>query len=286
MTGRSAALGFFDGVHAGHRAVLDCAAGHGSFTVFTFSGVPALPKYGGESGVLLTSFEDRCELLRSAGADDICALPFEEVRGLSPERFVTDILKRDIAAAFVCCGTDFRFGRDGSGDARTLAALCEKHGIGCDIVPPVCADGEPVSSTRIRGLIRGGDIPGAARLLGHGLFYTLPVLHGKQLGRTIGFPTVNQELPAYMIHPKRGVYAGSVTLDGRKYPAITNIGVKPTVKSDNAENMETHIIGFDGDLYGRNVRVTLDRFIRTEQRFDSLSELKSQLERDKVSILS
>ena len=197
-------------------------------------------------------------------------------------------------AAYVVCGEDYRFGKGGAGDTGTLAALCADAGIGFETVPPVLADGEKVSSTGIRELIRGGDIEGARRLLGHDLYYTLPVLHGKQLGRTIGFPTANQELPPFMARPKRGVYAGFACVGdtvhpfspGRLYPAITNIGVKPTVKADEAENMETHLIGFDGDLYGKAVRVYLNSYIRGERKFGSLDELREQLESDKKYALT
>ena len=293
------ALGFFDGVHIGHRAVIDKAFVRSleltresgkmcAFEVFTFDGEPPLPKFGGMSGVLLTTFEDRIGLLHESGADSVYAPPFGNVRDLSPEDFVTGIIIKEMKACYVSCGGDFRFGKGGSGSAEMLARICAGYGVECEIVPAVCMGGEPVSSTRIRALIRSGDIAGATEMLGHELFYTLPVLRGRQLGRTIGFPTVNQEIPPYMVHPKRGVYASSARITGTDvvYPAITNIGVKPTVKDDGAENMETHLIGFNGDIYGSSVRVTLKSYIRGERKFDSLDELKAQLEEDKQFALT
>lgn len=298
----SVALGLFDGVHAGHQAVIRCAAeiAHktgGDLGILTFGPQNGgMPKFGGRSDVCIMDFQSRIdELFRAAGGECHIDSPyFSEIRDLSPEEFFDIYILRRNSAANVVCGEDFRFGRDRAGDTGTLAALCKKAGIGFETVPPVCIDGGKVSSTRIRENIRNGDIPAAKRLLGHDLYYTLEVLHGKQLGRTIGFPTVNQELPAYMARPKRGVYAGYASVSepgdpvkfGALYPAITNIGVKPTVKDDETENMETHLIGFDGDIYGRMVRVYLNSYIREERRFESLDELREQLEADRQCALT
>ena len=296
------ALGLFDGVHIGHRAVIRRAAEiagrtGGDLVILTFRSYNGeMPKFGGRSDVCIMDYQSRVDaLVNAAGGECYIDTPFfYMIRDLSPEVFFSEHILGHNNAANVVCGEDFRFGKDRAGNTGMLAALCEKAGVGFETVPPVCVDGEKVSSTRIREFIRNGDIPAAKRLLGHELYYTLPVLHGKQLGRTIGFPTVNQELPAYMARPKRGVYAGyacvSETDDpqrfGKLYPAITNIGVKPTVKDDDAENIETHLIGFGGDIYGRSVRVYLNSYIREERRFASLEELKAQLEADKVCALA
>jgi len=143
-------------------------------------------------------------------------------------------------------------------------------------------NGVPVSSTLIRELIRKGDVAGANEQLGHRFSLELPVLHGKRLGRTIGFPTINQVIPEFMVHPKHGVYASRAFVDGTVFPAITDIGIKPTVNSDGSEITETHIIGFSGDLYGKNVRIELLAFIREEKKFSGLDELKAQLETDRA----
>jgi riboflavin kinase/FMN adenylyltransferase len=295
------ALGLFDGVHAGHRAVIRRAAeiaekNGGDSVVWTMCGAPELPKLGGRKDSYLMSVSDKVGEIERAGAEDgfIVSARFEDIRGFSPREFFDKEIIKRLDASCVVCGEDFRFGKDGAGDAALLSSMCKEAGIAFETVPPVCIDGEKVSSTLIRDFIRNGDIPAADKLLGHGFYYTLPVVRGRQLGRTIGFPTVNQEIPQYMVRPKRGVYAAFASIGehifpfgpGKLYPAITNIGVKPTVKSDGAENMETHIIGFDGDIYDKAVRVYLRSFIRDERRFSGLDELKAQLEADKSRVLT
>ena len=284
------ALGFFDGLHIGHQAVIHSAVEAGKrlgtpVSVMTFRGEPELPKFGGRHDICLMTYDDKERLLTGLGAEHIFAYEFRDIRDMSPEDFFRNIVIETMNAAYVCCGGDFRFGKGGRGNALLLGELCVQYGMGFEIVPPVCIGDIPVSSTRIRELIRGGDTEGAAVMLGRRLSYTLPVLRGRALGRTIGFPTINQEIPAFMVHPKRGVYSSTVILDGKEYAAVTNIGVKPTVKSDDAENMETHIIGFDGDLYGKAVRVELLRFIRGERKFGGLGELRQQLEADKKTVI-
>ena len=287
----AAALGFFDGLHMGHKAVISTACSAGErlgvpVAVMTFRGEPVLPKFGGRRDMCLMTYEEKKKMLMRCGAKYIIAYKFSWIRYMSPKLFFKEIIIGDMNAAYVTCGEDFRFGRGGKGDAALLAGLCAQNGIEFEVVPQYSIDGVPVSSSGIRKLIREGDVARATVMLGHAFSYTLPVLHGKKLGRTIGFPTINQVIPDFMVHPKRGVYASYTFVGSEAYPSITNIGVKPTVKTDGSENMETHIIGFDGDLYGREIRVELMRFIRDERRFDNLDELKIQLESDKNSVLT
>lgn len=286
----AAALGFFDGLHLGHRAVIEAARKAGErlgipLSVLTFKGEPELPKFGGRHDMCLMTYDDKEAVMRSLGAKRIFAYEFTAIRDMSPEDFFGSIVLGIMNAAYISCGEDFRFGKGGSGDAELLGRLCAQHGIELEIIPPVCAEGVQVSSSLIRGLIRDGDIEAAAEMLGRRPSYTLPVLHGRKLGRELGFPTINQEIPPFMVRAKRGVYASVTELDGREYPAITNIGVKPTVKEDDAENMETHIIGFDGDLYDKWVKVSLCRFMREEKKFGGIDELKAQLEADRKTVL-
>ena len=286
------ALGFFDGMHTGHQEVISaaCAAAKRYGYVpaaFMMREKPKLPKFGGRIDVFITPYPAKVSALeKEFGIRRIYAPFFEAIKDLSPEEFFERDLIGVLNAAYVVCGVDFRFGKDRAGSISTLAGLCERAGIGFEAVPPVCIGGERISSTMLRELIRTGDVEGANRIMLRPLTYTLQVVHGKQLGRTIGFPTINQEIPHFMVHPKRGVYASEVTVQGVRYPAITNIGTKPTVKSDATENMETHIIGFDDDLYGSDVSVALLRYLRDERKFDSLDELKNQLESDKNSVLT
>lgn len=285
----AAALGFFDGLHMGHKAVISAAVNASRrlglpVSVLTFRGEPALPKFAGRKDVCLMTFEDKKELLQLCGAQYVVAYDFNRIRYMSPKRFFRKIILGDMNAAFVTCGEDFRFGRGGKGDAAMLAELCAKYGVEFEVVPQYKIDGVPVSSTHIRGLIRDGNVGEALKMLGHAFMYTLPVERGKQLGRTLGFPTINQRIPDFMVRPKYGVYAGFTTVGDTAYCSMTDIGVKPTVSEGREEIMETHIFGFEGDLYDRDIKVELTRFIRPEMKFNSVEELKKQLDNDKATV--
>lgn len=277
----AAALGLFDGLHIGHRAVIEKTLGRAGLAsaVFTFSDGAALPKLGGQHKLLLTEQRKRI-ILGEMGIEYICAPGFSEVRGLSPEKFVQNVIINKLNAAYVVCGYDFRFGKDGSGNAEILRALCEKNGIECEIVPAVTLGVRPVGSSDIRAAVESGDITAANRMLGSELSYTLPVITGRQLGRTIGFPTANQKIPDEVICPAHGVYASFADIDGKRYFAITDIGVKPTVKDDDDVLMETFVIDFSGDLYGRELTVSLRYFLRGEKKFSGLPALSEQLRYD------
>ena len=281
----AAALGFFDGLHLGHKAVINAALTAGGrlgipLSVMTFSGEPDLPKFDGRRDMCLMTYEEKKEMLRSCGAEHILAYDFARIKGLSPEKFFRKIILGDMNAAYVVCGEDFRFGKDGAGDAWLLGSLCEDHGIGVEMVAAYKIDGVTVSSSHIRELIRGGNAEEAAKMLGHPMSYTLTVHHGKTIGHAIGFPTINQRIPDYMVRPKYGVYISTATIDGKTYQAMTDIGVKPTVVSDDRETVETHIIGYEGDLYGKSIKIGLLKYIRDEKRFDGLAALKEQLAAD------
>ena len=277
------ALGLFDGVHLGHAQVLSRVIGREGLSplVFTFGGDAPLPKFEDEERrYFITSYADRRAAFERLGVEYIYAPAFEEIKDMAPEEFIRSVLIDRLNAAYVVCGYDFTFGKEKAGSAQLLSVLCRKRGVECEIVPAVKIDGQTVSSTLIREYINGGFIAAANRLLGYELSYTLPVLHGRQIGRTIGFPTINQEFPYYIVQPHRGVYLSRVTIDGCRYKGITNIGVKPTVKDDDDVVAETHIIGFDGDLYDRNVTVSLICFMRGERKFEDLDKLKEQLGAD------
>ncbi len=277
------ALGFFDGLHLGHIEVIKRALLKDGLcpVVFTFNDKTLLPKFKDSKGHCIITHEHKLEIFAKIGAEYIFAPDFNDIKDFSAREFVEKILKELLCAAFVVCGYDFRFGKGGEGNPEALKALCAEHGIECEVVPAVTVDGETVSSTVIRDKIRNGDIEGANRCLGYELSYSLPVLKGKQIGRTMGFPTINQEIPDYMVKPKNGVYKSWTIANGKTYRSITNIGVKPTVNYDGNALMETHIIGFNGDLYGQNIRIALREYLRDEVKFESLDELKKQLEIDK-----
>ncbi len=282
----SVALGYFDGLHLGHIEVIGEAMAFARLhkpgtasAVFTFNCDTTLPKFQQQEDII--SFENKRELLDRMGVDFIFAPDFAEVCGLSAEDFVKEILVKRLNADFASCGGNFRFGRNGSGTPEMLVELAKRYGMsGVRVVEDVCLDGEMISSTRIRELIREGDIEEANKLLGYDMWFRLTVVHGNEFGRTMSFPTINQIIPKTNIIPRFGVYESRVEVNGTKYAGITNIGIRPTVSDTGETVMETHILGFDGDLYGRNISISLCRFIRPERKFNNVDELKSQISQD------
>lgn len=282
------ALGYFDGLHLGHVGVIRETMEQPGLrsAVFTFNCDTTLPKFRGPEDII--SFENKRELMEKMGVQYLYAPDFAEVCGLTDEEFVKNILIDKLNAGFACCGRSFRFGKGGCGTPERLAEIGAKYGMRAVVVQDVCLDGQIISSTRIREHIRRGEITQANRLLGYDLWYRLPVVKGNEIGRTISFPTINQIIPDTNIIPRYGVYKSFVEVNGRQYHGVTNIGVKPTVehRSDGTGAvMETHIIGFDGDLYGQNIAVALVKFIRPEVKFSGLEELKQQIARDKENAL-
>ena len=283
--GKSAvALGFFDGLHLGHtRVIVQTLLQELTPIVFTFSDSSLLPKFNRREDIIAHGL--KLELLEKMGVKYIYAPDFADVKDMTAEQFVEEILVNRLNARFVSCGYDFRFAKGGRADADTLRELCRAFGIEVCVAPAVELEGEVVSSTRIRELLKSGDIEKANRFLGYELTYSLEVIHGKKNGKKMGFPTINQTIPEGMTVPKQGVYKSRTKAGGTDYPSITNIGVKPTIHLEEGEQrsplMETHIIGFDGDLYGERVSVSLLSFMRDERKFSGLQELSEQLEKDK-----
>lgn len=273
------ALGYFDGLHSGHVFVISCALNERfAPAVFTFNCDTTLPKFQSPEDII--SFENKCELLDKMGVKYLYAPDFAEVCGLSDEDFVKEILVKRLNAAFACCGRNFRFGKNACGTPERLVEIGKKYGITVKIADDVCLDGEIISSTHIRELIRKGEIEAANRLLGYELMFNLPVVHGNELGRTIDFPTINQVIPETNIIPRFGAYKSYVQVHGKHYRGITNIGVRPTVGDNTKVVMETHIVGFNGSLYGEKIAVSLVKFLREERKFADLNELKKQLKED------
>lgn len=264
------ALGNFDGVHVGHRALFAALGDDMPRAVFTFSD---LRREG-----LICTLDERLALIHSCGVRYALVCDFAEVRSLSPERFA-DLLFCDLGVRRAVCGYNFTFGDGGRATAQTLGELAHERGATAVRVDAVELDGGTVSSTRIRALIRSGDMSTAARLLGRPYGLTLPVVHGKQLGRTMGYPTVNQLIPDCLEVPRFGVYASRCLVRGGRFDAVTNVGVRPTVDGESL-SAETHIFGFSDDLYGEEVRLELCAFLRDERRFSSVGELFSQIARD------
>ena len=265
------ALGAFDGLHIGHRAVIRPAVESGlRSVVFTFKDNPAA-LLGGRVRYL-TTVEERLRILESWGVDTVVLPDFSEVAGLSAQAFL-ELLFTEISAQKLFCGTDFTFGCGAAGNTETLQAACRARGAELHVIPAVTLRGERVSATRIRNALERGDAEEAAALLGRPFGFELEVVHGNRLGRTIGIPTVNQPLPADFVLPRFGVYASAVRIGDTEYLGVTNVGVKPTVGSDRVL-AETWIPDFAGDLYGRTLRLELLGFIRDERKFASLEELR------------
>lgn len=272
----AAALGSFDGLHLGHRQVIGNTLSAPGLrpAVITFQQNPSVSLQK-KPVPLLTTNEQKLALLEEMGVEVVYLLSFEQIRDMEPEDFV-EALYRICRVRALSCGFNFRFGKNGRGDAGLLKELCREKGISLSVTPPVSVAGETVSSTRIRACLEQGDVQQAGQLLGRPFGYDFEVTHGRQLGRTWGTPTINQPFPAGYVLPRFGVYASLVEVEGQKYYGVTNIGVKPTVGSDCALS-ETWIPEFSGDLYGKKVPVELLDFIRPERKFDSLDQLKNEI---------
>ena len=272
----AAALGSFDGLHLGHRQVIGNTLSAPGLrpAVITFQQNPSVSLQK-KPVPLLTTNEQKLALLEEMGVEVVYLLPFDRIRDMEPEDFV-EALYRVCRIRALSCGFNFRFGKNGRGDAGLLKELCREKGIELSVTPPVSVAGETVSSTRIRACLEQGDVQQAGQLLGRPFGYDFEVTHGRQLGRTWGTPTINQPFPAGYVLPRFGVYASLVEVEGQKYYGVTNIGVKPTVGSDCALS-ETWIPEFSGDLYGKKVPVELLDFIRPERKFDSLEQLKNEI---------
>jgi len=270
-------------VHLGHQALLsacrELAAEKGCKSgVITFTSHPDTLVLG-KTPALLNTPEDRDRLLRQFSMDCVISLPFDEAMMTMPwEAFLT-MLTREYGAAGLVCGSDFRFGYKGQGNCALLEAFCAGKDIPCAIVPEQTVDGIRVSSTHIRSLLDIGAMEEAVRFLGHPHILTGTVIPGRKLGRTIGIPTANLAIPRGVLAPKFGVYACRACFDGQKYPAVTNIGTRPTVDGQGI-TVEPWILDFDGDLYGKEITLEFFRFLRPEQKFDSLDALKTEIEKN------
>lgn len=281
------ALGFFDGVHRGHGALLHCAAQrarelNARSAVFTFDRPPK-EVVTGKPVYLINSTEDRRELMeRIYGIDEVIFAPFDdEMMHCTWQDFVTKLLVQDHGAVHLVAGHDHHFGYKNQGTPELLVEKCRELGIGCDIIPKVEHDGVTVSSTYIRTLVEAGEMERAAEFLGHRHCLSHTVCHGQHFGRTIGIPTVNLTVPENVLVPAHGVYITRVFLpDGSSYAGVTNVGVRPTVSDSGNVTVETFLLDFDGDLYGKKLRLEFYRHLRGEIRFASAQELKEQINRD------
>lgn len=277
------ALGTFDGVHLGHREVLAFAANSGYSSVAVAFRVP--PKaFFTKDGIILTQWELKTRLIQETGIEKIDYIDFEEVRDTSPEDFFDWLIKK-YNPALIVCGYNYTFGKGGKGDTALLQNLCNKCGVKLKILQKVKVNGEPVCSSRIRSLLKDGKIKEANTLLSLPFSISAPVIHGDGRGKTLFFPTFNQYYPLDKAMVKKGVYLTKAIVDGKEYIGMTNIGNRPTFELDYVV-CETNLFDFDGDLYGKELTITLLEFIREEKKFSSADELIAAIQQDKQTILN
>ena len=274
--GRVVILGNFDGVHIGHQALISAGKRAADrlgciLTAWTFDTIP---------GKSLGSKNDRERLLTEYGVDKVIFSSFPAVKDVTAEDFVKNILKNELNTAVAVCGYNYSFGAGGRGTPELLTKLCSDNGIDVIVVDKVSKDGKDVSSSAIRDLISEGKAAEAIPLLGRPFFLCGKAAHGAALGRTVGIPTVNFDDLDGLCLPKHGVYATLTETEGKKYVSVTNVGVRPTVNDQRGVTAETHILNFDGDLYGKTVKVEFLSFIREENAFPSLEALSEQIKLD------
>lgn len=274
------ALGFFDGVHIGHAALLKRAAGlSGDSCALTFDVPPEFFTKGVRQPLIVTP-ADRETLLKEYVRETFILHFDSSVMHMNWSDFIDDILVGKLRAGHVVAGHDFHFGYKGEGTPERLVSECARLGIGCDIIPKVELDGVTVSSTYIRSLISRGDMENASRFLGRPYFLSGTVEHGRGLGTALGMPTVNLALSEEIQAPMFGVYQTLTLIDGMRIPSITNVGVRPTVEKNGSPTAETTIFDFNGNIYGKQIRVEFLRFIREEQTFEDLNALRTQVQHD------
>ncbi len=278
------AIGNFDGVHLGHRAILKAAidrarAAGGTAFALTFDPLPAKLLVPARAPRLILTADDKLELLRLSGIDGVIVIKFTlDLSMLSPHDFVRDYMRAKIGVREVVVGQNFRFGHNRAGTPAVMVELGRQLGFDTDVVGPVKVGGIEISSTKVREAIAAADLRGAARLLGRYHFLHGPVVRGRERGRTIGFPTANLASETECVPPD-GVYATRVVLDDGAYPSITNIGMRPTF-AESARSIEAHIFDFTRDIYGSRIKLELIERIRPEKQFADADALKEQIALD------
>lgn len=267
------ALGCFDGIHLGHQALFDTTVKEATRldaipAVFTFSDF--LP----HKGAPLSTLEERLTGMEKCGIEEVFLSPFSAVKSLTPAAFIEGVLKNELGAASTVCGFNYRFGAGAKGDGATLRDAFPES----KQVPAVTYDGVPISSTRIRAMLEVGKVEEAAALLGRPYAVTGQITHGKGAGRLLDFPTANVTVTTLL--PAYGVYETRVAVNGRCYTALSDVGVRPTLEDAGEARVESFLLDFEGDLYGKTVTVAFLRRLRGEQRFDNADALRAQIAKD------
>ena len=285
--GSVVALGSFDGLHIGHMAVINNAKNLATMLdavpcICTFSEHP-LKVLAGKEPPALFAGDVKDEAFRSTGIE-VVKLDFASIMHMSPEAFFEEILFKTLHVAGVCCGFNYTFGDKGKGTPEMLDRMCAEHGVVFEEAEATVLDGTPVSSTRIRNALAGGNVELANRMLGRPFKYRQQVVDGDKRGRTWGIPTINQPYPEELVVPRHGVYASRCVVDGRTYFGATNIGVRPTVRDNDILSSETYLLDYEGDLYGKYVDVCLLKFLRPEKKFESFEALEAQIRNDIATV--
>ncbi|MBE6113147.1 MAG: bifunctional riboflavin kinase/FAD synthetase [Peptococcaceae bacterium] len=282
---RTVVLGNFDGIHRGHQQLIHLGRqiadqNDEELAVFTF--YPQIHQVVDPAFCYLLSEQQKLERFGNLRVDVVETVPFDEtIATLSPEEFVKTILAEKLRARHIVVGFNYSFGHKGAGNPQLLQELAEKYQIAVTVMEPYQLDGELVCSTAIRQALRDGNVEQANHLLGYTYSIEGPVVHGNQIGRTIGFPTANIQPQEGILLPGNGVYAALTTVDGKVYPGILNIGLRPTIERSTGVNIEVNLFGFDDDIYGKTIRTELHYFLRSEKKFENLDALKAQLQQDK-----
>jgi len=279
-------LGNFDGVHLGHRALIAQTVKRKEELISTHptlkSGIWFFRRspheiITGEKSAHLTSLDEKLKIFSSLGLDVAFIYDYSEIGKFTPERFVSEVLKKECGCIFSVCGYNFRFGLNAAGDASLLSELMNGN---AHTVDNVTFGNAGVCSSEIRRLIAEGNVEEANAMLGRHYSLTAEILHGKQLGRRLGIPTINQKFPSDVAIPQKGIYISKTLIDGTYMPSVSNIGVRPSVENGASINCETYILDFDGDLYGKTVSVEFLKKLRNEIKFDCIEALKAQITKD------
>ena len=283
---RVIALGFFDGVHIGHAALLNKTRQRAEElnavpSVLSFDVHPDTLVFHKDVPLINSAIGREDLIRREFGIENVVFLHFSEHTMRIPWREFIDSIVQELSICHIVVGHDFCFGYRGEGTVKRLAEYCAENGLGCDVIPPVMLDGQIVSSTHIRELIEAGDMEEARRWLGHPHTLSDTVHSGYHLGRKLGTPTINMFFPDGVLVPRHGVYAAKVYLEGGgSHIAVTNVGVRPTVSDEKRVSVESHLLDYSGNLYGRQARVEFYSFLRPEQKFESFEALSEQIRRD------
>ena len=287
----SVALGNFDSMHFGHQKLIKdtvaiAKANHILSVVFTFDELPINVISGRKVVKNVLTKEEKIQEIEKLGVDILVIAHFDnEMQGMSPKDFVTEILLAKLHCYTAVCGFNYTFGYMGNGNAEILTKFSEAYGFRTRVIDDVKIEGDSVSSTLIRKLLEEGNVDDYPKYTGRSYFITGRVIEGQHFGTRMGYPTVNLNLREDMTHPCNGVYVTKIFVNGKEYLGVTNVGNKPTVGTFG-KNAETHIFDFDGDIYGEEIKVEFVHFLRPEYKFDSIEELEAQIARDCERVLN